>query len=306
MSRRPSLFIVGAAKSGTTILWDWLRHHPEINFPKTKEPGYFAFRGGERLFAGAEMDVNYLSTLTRSRQAYDDLYGDMPAEQMAGDASPAYLYFPNSADAIYRFNPAAKIIAIFRDPVARAFSQYRHNRRDGYEPAGTFQQALDLEEGRIKQGWWWGFHYQRAGLYNRQWARFRNRFPAEQCLALRYDDLVASPQSMVSRICRFIDVREYQISDAELRVNDTSRLSHMPANQAIERWFRHSSVLKTRLKAILPRGWRRHLMRQVRRLNRNPAPRLGESVGDHLRSQFRRELIDLSRATSLNLDTWVK
>jgi hypothetical protein len=302
----PSLFIVGAAKSGTTILWEWLRHHPEIFFPSTKEPGYFAFRGLDKISAGSEMDVNYLSTLTRTRRAYTGLYEDAPVAHVMGDASPAYLYYPDAADAIHRFNPAAKIIAIFRDPVARAFSQYRHNRRDGYEPAGAFQQALALEEERVEQGWWWGFHYRRAGLYNQQWARFRNRFPAHQCLALRYDDLVAAPQSVMSRICRFVGVGDYQVQRSEDRINDTSRLSHMPENQAIERWFRHSSALKSSLRDLLPRHWRRYLMQQARRLNSTRAPQLGQSVIDELRPRFRRKLIDLSRSTSLDLDSWLR
>ena len=41
MTRRPDFFIVGAAKSGTTSMHDYLRQHPAVFMPAIKELNYF-------------------------------------------------------------------------------------------------------------------------------------------------------------------------------------------------------------------------------------------------------------------------
>jgi hypothetical protein len=108
--RTPDFFICGAAKSGTTSLWNYLVQHPGIYEAQDKEPSYFSA----------------LHPLYPSARQYGRLYGDAREDQLVGDASVAYLTSPDSAFRICRVVPNAKIIIVLRDPTERAFSLYRH------------------------------------------------------------------------------------------------------------------------------------------------------------------------------------
>ena len=94
MQRKLNLFIVGAAKSGSTSLWAYLKNHPQVFMPKeviNKEPAYFS-----DLKAG----------LTRDR--YFNLFCEVTEDHnYIGEASTSYLTDPASASRLYAHNPNA-------------------------------------------------------------------------------------------------------------------------------------------------------------------------------------------------------
>jgi len=303
MNKKMSFFIVGAAKSGTSLLWTWMRRHPQIFMPATKEPNYFALSRLNRFHFGSELDVNYKAQFILDEKEYDALCNDAPENTLCGEASPSYLYFQHSADLIRQYNPNAKIIAILRNPVERAFSQFRHHRRDGYEPAKTFQEALEREEKRIEQGWWWGFHYRNAGMYTDQWQRYCDAFPATQRLILEYDLLARDPHGTCQRICDFLNIPFTKDIVSNARENDTSQLRTMPANGVIERWLRHPSPLRRTVKSLLPAGICDSARDLMRTMNTAPSPDFPETVRASLNHIFEPEIASLSHLTKLDLST---
>ncbi|MEE4211547.1 MAG: sulfotransferase [Parvularcula sp.] len=149
------LFVVGAPKCGTTTLVDWLNQNPRISAASNKEPGYFRSRSTRRwLDSRKTMPTGNAPHPWRSNlDAYLALFGPLQPDTWALDGSTDYLSDPESANLIAQFrgNLPTKIIVMVRDPVDRAFSQYRHLLYSGLEHL-SFYDSLLLEEQRRKEG----------------------------------------------------------------------------------------------------------------------------------------------------------
>ena len=104
----PDFFIVGAPRSGTTSLHEYLNKIPEI-FMCTKESGYFS-----------KFSIGRVTT----EQEYKNLYSNSENNQLIGESTAIYLRDPETPDLIYKANPKAKIIILLRDPIERAHSHY--------------------------------------------------------------------------------------------------------------------------------------------------------------------------------------
>lgn len=306
MMSKPNFFIVGAAKCGTTALYSWLRTHPDVFLPEIKEPNFFSLSDKKKFCVGNEMDVNYLKQFARTLDAYLALYESATPGQSCGDATPSYLYYKDTAQKLCAFNHSAKIIGVFRNPVDRMVSQYRHNRRDAYETCETLERALDREESRIEAGWWWGFHYRAASLYAKQWRSYQHVFPNDQLLALKYEDLSKNPEGTWMRVLEFLELPSWPTPNFGARVNDTSGLSSVPALDSLERFFRHPSALKSSLKMIVPGLLRRPLRRAIRSLNSAPITPLTVDLKRDLMIAFESDIRHLSDLTGLDLDDWLE
>src|ERR1700691_3844946 len=104
--RVPDFFIVGHHKSGTTAMYEMLRPHPEIYMPAMKEPEFF---GRDRTFG---------ETRPQTYAEYLALFEAAGPRQLAGEASPSYLSSASAAKLIADVQPAARIIAILREPAS--------------------------------------------------------------------------------------------------------------------------------------------------------------------------------------------
>src|SRR3954469_19217742 len=114
--RWPNLFIVGAAKAGTTSLWTALGELPEVFMSPLKEPHFFSGVTPRREWA------SHFPTVTTEAE-YHQLFKGAGDARYLGDASTSYLWAGSrAAEAIRRHNPEARIIAMLRDPVDRAYS----------------------------------------------------------------------------------------------------------------------------------------------------------------------------------------
>ena len=112
MSKWPNFFVVGAPRSGTTSLWEYLRKHPKIFMP-VKELQYFSYDV-----------VSDQHRLIKNEEDYLKLYESVKDEIVVGDVSATYLMSPKSPKLIHNVSPDAKIVMILRDPVDRAYSEF--------------------------------------------------------------------------------------------------------------------------------------------------------------------------------------
>ncbi|CAN5143217.1 hypothetical protein BH18ACT9_BH18ACT9_03100 [soil metagenome] len=101
--------IVGTQKSGTTSLSALLDEHRNILRAPRKEMHYFDDEKKDWV-----------------NPDFSDYVADRksPAHQVLGDATPAYLWWPQALERMRRYNPDILLIAIFRDPLERLFSQW--------------------------------------------------------------------------------------------------------------------------------------------------------------------------------------
>ncbi len=151
----PNFFIIGAAKSGTTSLYYYLKNHPQIYMSPVKEPEFFSFTGQK--IDRKDMRLAPGIFAITERNDYEALFKDVKDEVAIGEASPSYIYVPEVPARIKAMIPDPKFIAILRHPAERAFSHFnmRLNKSsaNAIEPITDFAEALRAEEGRIQNGW---------------------------------------------------------------------------------------------------------------------------------------------------------
>ncbi|NNC72247.1 MAG: sulfotransferase [Sphingomonadaceae bacterium] len=205
-------FIVGTQKGCTTALWQYLRVQPRLQLSQLKELHFF---DDERL--------------DWRRPSYERLHAPFNftiANLGRGEATPIYMYWPKSIERIYRYNPAAKIIATLRHPSFRAFSHWQMEYDRGNECL-PFPEAIG-ESGRQRvrnapNGAHRIFSYVERGFYAGQIRRLKQLFPDDQLLFLTTDQIWANPGASLATICRFLGVPNlqrhdnYQFSAADAR-----------------------------------------------------------------------------------------
>jgi sulfotransferase family protein len=243
----PSALIIGAQRSGTTSLFNYLVQHPDVLPPLGKEIHYFDFyyTRGVRYYRGR---FPYRHRLRRGA--------------ITLDATPYYLAHPLVPERAAQLLPGVKLIAVLRNPVDRALSHYQHEIRGGRE-ALSFAEAIDQEPERLAgeeerlrkepEYYSWNHHrysYTRRGLYLEQLRRWVQHFPRSQLLVLQSERLFRDPAGTMAAVHRFLGLRDYRLDryeDTYQRGNYTrampeelqSRLAAYfePHNRELFRWL---------------------------------------------------------------------
>ncbi len=212
VARVPDFFIVGHQKCGTTALYLMLRSHPEIFMSDVKEPRFFASDQRSRLTRNPS-NVRRPRTL----EAYLSLFAGAHPEQRVGEASPQYLRSTAAPAEIAALAPAARIIAILREPASYLRSFHLQTVSSNVETQRDFRKAIELESDRRR-----GKHIPRrchhpeALLYSDhvryvdQLSRYHAVFPREQVLVLVYEDFRRDNEATVRKVLRFLDVDDRQ------------------------------------------------------------------------------------------------
>ena len=130
-----------------------------------------------------------------------------PDGRPRGEATPIYLYWPNCLERIARYNPAMRLVFIFRDPVQRAWSHWRMEFARGWE-SQPFAWCIREGRARVDSPEAPGFHrvysYVERGFYAAQLRHALTLFPREQMLLLRSEDLDRRPGDALARLCDFV------------------------------------------------------------------------------------------------------
>ena len=208
----PDFLIIGAMKSGTTSLYYLLQQHPGICAASTKEVGFLDrpeyYRFGERWYGAYFPRPAAMRTLS-ARLGY---------RAITGEASPGMIrhcYAINAA----RHVPDAKLIAVLRNPVDRAYSHYQHICRSISPDPLSFWDALQAEPERVgrdlelnlRQPEQAGANltrlaYTERGKYIHQILRWLQYFPREQLKLVSYDQFQADPASVCNAIVEFLEL----------------------------------------------------------------------------------------------------
>ena len=135
--KKPNFLIVGAAKSGTTSLFHYLKQHPEVFMPDLKEPQFLV----------CEKIKGRLHKYIDSAAEYYELF-EKSTEKCAGEASVFYLYYFEEAikNIKKELGSDVKIIIVLREPVSRAISAYEHVLRNNPKEKLSFKEALLKKE----------------------------------------------------------------------------------------------------------------------------------------------------------------
>lgn len=299
-ARWPDFLLIGAPKSGTTALFKALARHPRIFASAQKEPRFFAYPGKKPQFAGPRGQRDVHNVIWDQRE-YLDLFGACPPGHRAGEASTAYLHHPDAPAHARSKVPDARIIAVLRQPVDRAYSQWLHFRQEGLEPIADFETAWHAGPDRFAAGWSFVWLYRERGFYGEQLERWLSFFPREQVLVLFYEEWLGAPAEVLSRICAHLDIEAYEAA--------TVSWENVSSRQPRWKWLHHRLVLNPRLRTWAQRHlalWLRDaITHPVNRINLKPAPRLDPALRTRLTQDFRGDITRLESLTGRNLDHWL-
>jgi hypothetical protein len=182
LTKKVDFVVVGAQKAGTTALFDHLSDDPRLNLSTVKETHFF--------------DDESVDWARPDYGAYHAHF-DLTRPGLMGEATPIYIFWPDSLERLAAYNPGARLILMLRDPVKRAFSHWQMEYARGVE---TLPFAKAIREGRSRLD---GkapnhpdrrvFTYVERGFYGEQVAHLLSLFPRDQLLVLRADDLRRDP-----------------------------------------------------------------------------------------------------------------
>lgn len=198
--------VIGAQKAGTTALDHYLRQHPDIGMADVKEVHYF---DDEAVFAGKPIDhAGYEAHFPGTKRIH-------------GEVTPIYLYWSTCCERIHHYNPDMKLIAILRDPVDRAYSQWNmeFNRGDEHR---DFRTAVEGELERIDDApeeQHRVFSYLDRGFYSRQIERFLQAFARDQLLFIKYEQLRGDPFSALHRIFDHLGLPKAAVEPEPVELN---------------------------------------------------------------------------------------
>lgn len=301
----PNFLMIGAAKSGTTTVWHYLRQHPEIFMSPRKHVRFFSFQEANPDFRGPPLEGESVPYAITDVDAYRALFDGVEDEIAVGEASHSYLYQPMAAERIREYARDIKLIAILRNPADRAYSHYMQMRRDGREPLEDFRRALEAEDERVRDNWWPDFHYARIGLYHSQLRRYFERFDRDQLKVYLYEDLKTDPRGMMRDVFRFLDVDDAYMLETSLNYN----ASGVPKNKTVHTLLQGLRSIKPVVERVLPQKHTKRLLRVGSDLhNRNltksaMAPETRKSVTD---VYFRQDIIELQDLIQRDLSAWLR
>jgi Sulfotransferase family len=291
----PNFFIVGAAKSGTTALYRYLRQHPDVYLPDVKEPRFFSYDPDDRTRYAGPRAHELIDSVVKDQNAYEALYAAVNGERAIGDVSPAYLPSPVAAGRIRAAVPEARIVAVLRDPVERAYSHFLDNVGSGWEEETDFERVLDLRDERSRERWWRKWDYVDNGFYAAQLERYFDRFEREHIRVYLYEDLRADARAVLTDLLGFLDVDPSVELDASQRHN----VSAVPRSRALHRVLSAPAPVRGALKPLVPTRVRTRIRRG--NLHRPEMPAVARA---RLREVYREDLERLEALIGRDLSAW--
>lgn len=308
----PNFIIIGAIKSGTTALYQYLKQHPQVYMSLTKETNFFALEGEKLEFywPGVQERIShdsikiiqaYRSSMVSDIEAYHAQFLEVSNELAVGEASPSYLYSPKAAERIRQFIPSAKLIVILRNPVDRAYSNFLHCIRDGLEPHTDFAQALEDEKIRIQSNWWWGFYYLNLGFYYIQLKRYFEIFDRSQIKVYLYEDLNTNPIGLLHETFQFLDVDHTFVPDISTRYNATG----IPRNKVLHALLTRSNLVKQGIKQFIPTKLYQPIRDNLMSQNL-VKPKLTPDLRRKLLEVYHQDIVKLEYLIHRDLSEWLR
>ena len=280
----PNFVIVGAARSGSTSLYRDLRAHPQVFLPERKELHFFDKHW--------DLGLDW----------YQAQYAGAGGQAALGDATPTYMYKAHAVDRMAATLPGARLIAILRNPVDRAYSHFWMNRSQWKERL-TFEEALAAEparlaagEGRRRRGVPGSCAYADRGRYLYQLQRLCKHYPRHRLLVLILEaDLRVAPEVGYGAVCRFLEIDDTFEAPERARAANRSVSYRIPSLGRVMR----------RLPRPLP-GPVAPMVRALARVNERPLtyPPMEPAIRARLLAQFRPHNEALASWLGRDLSMW--
>lgn len=277
-SRKPNLFIIGAAKSGTTSLHHHLAGHPEILMSEPKEPGFF---------------VEELDYYPKDEDWYLSLFEGGEDLRYRGESSTHYTKlptYPGVPERLAAYCGRPRMIYLMRDPIDRAISHFWHNTRQNAEFRPPLRAMKENEE------------YRAFGDYDRQLQAYLRVFDREDIFVTTFERLVADPRRVTVDIYHWLDLDPSATPD-DLPAKNTKpdEIERFLAGQTVGEFLQ--SDLWDRLSPFLPQRLK-DLGKGITRTAVRPSEESMEEVVEYLRPWAQDTMERTGRLLGRELPEW--
>jgi hypothetical protein len=272
----------------------YLHEHPQVFMSPVKEPQFFTH------LPPGMVHSSLARNLVETREAYEALFAEAAGSLARGESSTSYLYnSTGEAERIRALLPHAKLVAVLRNPVERAFSAWALFHGRALEPL-AFEAAIQAElDGQALPS---GVprRYLKLGGYATQLQGWDRHFPREQLRVWLYEDFISDPRSTLASIFAFIGVDPSFVPNLSRRYNERP---HITKRQWLhERLSRGAHRL--RLRNLLGRSVYRGAARWWKRLDSADERTVSPEAVRRLYVHFRGEVEALELRLNRDLSTW--
>jgi hypothetical protein len=287
----PNFFIVGAARSGTTALANYIGQHPDIYVSPVKEPCYFLPDYGVDNYG------EYLTFFSKAGSA-----------MAIGEASTGYLFDLHAARGILGRFPDAKIIIILRNPVDMALSLWQFMTVNGSE-SKSFKNAISPEERRYRKtdqfkkecaswSWWANYIYIERALYFNQVKMYIDAFGRDQVRIYIFENFIRSPVKTCQDLFNFLKVDSSFVPKCRI-LNEGGELRFLIIKKLIDRFY-------PSLRPLLPIGIRTKLAALVQSIitNKKKKSSIHPDTRKALEDMVRNDIAMLESELGYQIDEW--
>ena len=283
----PNFMCLGAAKSGTTTLYDILSQHPEIYTPSFKEPHFF------------DIKENFANGLSW----YERTYFNKADSKIVADFTPSYFFDRHAPKRIFdSLGSKLKFLVIIRNPVDRAYSHYLHSKRDFHETE-SFERSLELEFDRLHQYrknsdylFYLRHSYINQGLYSKMLERYLHYFSLDNFLFIHFEnDFLQDRDLTIRQILDFLEIDNSVALNTAIRSNPASK----EKSRLIKKLMNKKAWWRDLIKFLLPYVKLRQIIRN-RIQTMNIVEYTPESLSQELKSElletyFRKDILNLEK-----------
>lgn len=290
----PTFLIIGIEKSGTTSIYNYLKQHPQVYMSPIKETNFL-----EREWEDVD---NPNPKKIRTFEAYCNLFKDATDEVAIGEASPNYLFhYKGSSERIERYVPDVKMMAILRDPVQRAYSDYLMHVRDAInygKVSSLYEQAKFKSETSFTI---------RKGFYYEPVKYFFDKFGRDRVKIYFYDDLCRDSVALMQDIYRYIGVDDRFVADTSKKAQTAA----VPKNKFLNRLLKTKNPLRSAiasaLKLVTTEQMREKMRGNIISFNSKgkEAIPLAPEEKEILRELYREDILKLQDLLQRDLSIWL-
>lgn len=272
----PNFLICGIEKGGTSSLYYYLKAHPEVFMPDTKEIDFFNFN----FFKGLDW--------------YELYFAEANGAVACGEASPLYMAYPEVARRIARTIPDVKLLFVLRNPISRAYSNYWFNINRGVQyPQESFSKIIRKSTGYRRYLW--------KGFYADQIETFLPHFDRNQLHFIITEEMRQDTPGELQRCFRFLGVSDY-----EPEVSERHNTALLPRGGAASAALNVLVPIQKALRPTLPArvdGRIKQLMRSTFYTNK-PKPPMPEADRAYLQEVYRESNERLAQLLGRDLSIW--
>jgi hypothetical protein len=292
----PNLLIVGAAKSGTTSLHNYLKQHPDFFMSDHKEPHFLI---------NNEIGVKRVHKAVTTLSDYQKMFEGSSEYRYRGESSVMYLPFPDIAISNIKkyLNKDVKIIIMLRNPIERAFAGYLHNVRYNTSENLSFEEAIEKSEERYQKtnDMTPDTRYLHVGMYYNQVKKYMDEFGKNVHVVI-YDDYVSNINGSIKRVFDFLKVNNIEM--------DTSQRYMVGGwifkNPILRKLMISKNGLKSFVKLLLPSSSLRKKIRTIiMRFGTSKTPELTTKMRKYLEDYYRDDIAKLENLIDKDLN-WNK